>query len=893
MHTFFTIRKRAAICSAVVVVLIAACVVGAQDIDPETGLPYVDEGAPPPVEPQPSAPVEPAPAPEAVPPPPAPQQPAPAQPEAVEPQPVLPDVVQPEPKPAPQPQPRVQPVRPVRPANTSPVQAPRPGRRGLPPAPRGTANSTASQAAPPTTPAPETNGQTPNEPISFDFREAPLYDVIEAIARLTGRNFDVDPNIGATTVTLITHDKIPPEMAYQVLESILASRGFSMVETLDGHLIKILPTQEVAISEKTPFVKGSTEVPPAYDQFATHVIPIKYADAADLASALKLLGSKNARIDTYAPSNTLIITDTADGLRRIFSFIEDADVPGNETSMEIFTLEYARAATVAQQIEQVLLDTGQPRAARPGAPQPQRAPQARPARPVVPGAATNQVIGSREEVLRMVPDDRLNSLIVVATAGMMEKVRDLIKRLDTPTPYEANNLHIYELLNADAEAVEKALQPLIGSAPRRQASASGGAGQTAGGQAAAATGGGGGGYQTDVQPFEQKVQVTRYDQTNSLLIVASPQDYKLLESFIARLDVPQRQVHVEAVVMDVTLNNNFSLSVDVARVTGNDGFGVLNTSTINELAAGLRPAADAANQIVAGPRAALAAGVIGLGQQGGITAGVFEDFETTIGGKKVKIPFVPLLFQAIEQLTDVEVLSQPSLVTVDNEEASITVGQEVPFITSTSRPLTDQRGNVAGGAGFYGGGFTRVERQDVGVKLKVKPQISEGDYVLLETELEVSDLNAPQIGTVDILGPTTNKSLVKNKVVVKDGATAVMAGLIRDSATRKRNQAPILGDIPVLGSLFGKRSSSGDKRNMVVLVTPHIIKEGTDLERVTQYKVEEYHDSNIDALFKSGFFKKVKQKAEMRKNHRPTFNRSEELRGERAAEPYGRGDIPR
>lgn len=785
------------------------------------------------------------------------------------------------------PPPPPQPVRPVvRPAPRS-----TPGAAGVrPPQPRQARPATPAQVLPKPSNSrsmDEKSGDEaaeglingvlkPTTPVTFDFRDEPLYNVIEGISRLTGRNFDVDPNIAATTVTIITHEEIPPELAYEVLESILSTRGFSMVETLDGKLVKIISTPDATQSEKTPLVRGAQIISDRYDDYATHIISVQFGDAAEISNALKLLGSRNSRIDVYAPTNTLIITDTTDGLKRIFSFLEEVDIPGFDTVMEIYTLEYTRAEVVAQQLEQVLLDAAGPpaRAQAPQA-QPVRPTPTRTVRPTVPGISTSQVIGSRQETLRMVPDERLNALIVVASEGMMERVRDMVKRLDTPTPYEANNLHIYELLNADAEQVEAAIQPLIGTAPRR----------TGGGQGAAAPGGAAGA--TEVQPFEQKVQVTRYDQTNSLLIVASPQDYKLLEAFIARLDVPQRQVLVEAIVMDVTVSDDYGVSVDAAGITGHDGFGLTSTANISKLAAGLGTAADAANQIVGGPGAMMAMGLLGLGSDGGLTAGVFDDIEVEIDGRKVKVPFVPLLFQAIEKISDLEVLSQPSLVTVDNEEASIVVGQEVPFITATSRPAVNQQGEVTGGG--YGYGTTRVQREEVGVKLKVTPQVSEGDNVLLQIEIEVSDTDADQIGTVDILGPTTNKSLIQNRVLVKDGATAVLAGLIRDSVSRSRKQAPVLGDLPGLGWLFRSKSSRREKRNMVVLVTPHIVKEGIDLDRVTQYKVNEYHDANIEELLKKNFFKKQ----DLRKKYRPTFDRSEALTGRRGSANYGRGDIKR
>jgi len=730
-------------------------------------------------------------------------------------------------------------------------------------------------------------GSTPGEDVMFNYNDEPLIDVIQHIALLTGRNFDVDPNIGATTVTIITHDKLPPEMAYEVLESILNSRGYSLVENLDGHLIQVIPTPDAPQSAKTNMEVGlnAENIPGGYDTFSTHIIPIKYADPSEMMTALQKLGSKSATIDSYLPTNTLIVTDTVNGLRRMLKFIEIADVPGNDTSMEIFTLESTRAEVLATQLEQVLLDAGEGGGAttiRAGTTTTR--PTTRPTRPTtrtVPGAETSEVIGSNEEVLRMVPDERLNSLIVVATRGMMEQVRDLVVRLDSPTPYEQNNMHIYELLNADAELMEQALQPLIGTAPRRQ---------EGGGGAAAAPGGGAAGS-PEVQPFEQKVQITRYDQTNSLLIVASPQDYKLLEAYIARLDVPQRQVYVKASVMDVNINDGYNLAVNAASVGGSDGFTLTDTS--------LLPVTDLASALT-NPEAAgvgLLSGVLGLGGSGGFSAGIFDDITVEIGGRDFDIPFVPVLFQALETLSDLEVLSQPSLTTIDNEESSITVGKEVPFITGSSRPQTTTGGN---GDNFNSSfGTTRIQREDVGVKLKVTPQISEGDNVLLEIEIEVSDIadTDPRVGTPDIVGPTTNKSLFTNKVLVKDGATAVLAGLIRDSTNRTRNQSPILGDAPLIGWLFRSKRDSRQKSNLVVLVTPHIVKESVDMDRLTLHKLNEYHDANLDELFEQGFFKRVKKKYDRRKNHRPTFEESASVTGRDtgsdSAGSFRRGDMKR
>ena len=638
---------------------------------------------------------------------------------------------------APAPEPPQRPARNViRPARPRPIPSPRTGSWRRPGGPEDAMPKNGGESSVSVNPETET--------VSFDFDGIGLLEVVEKIARLTGRNFDVDPSIAETPVTVLTHQEIPVSLAYQVLESILATRGFAMVPDIDGHLIKILPSDQAMGSEKTEFQLGSREVGEGYDNLATHVITVEYADASELATALKILGSDLSQVDTYAPTNTLIITDTADGLRRMFAFLDVADVAGFDTIMEIFTLEFARAEVLAQQLEEVLMESGtaSSSASRTSTSASSRIPRrpTRTSRPV-PGSASPQVIGSREDTLRMVSDERLNALIVLANEGMMERVRDLIARLDTPTPIEKNNLHIYELLNADVTQVEEAIRPLLGMSgggrtSSRTSRTSSRTSSTRGTTAPSASSSSAAGALADVQPFEQKVYVSSYEQTNSLLVVASPQDYRVLEGFIANLDVPPRQVMVDAVVMDVTIANDYGVSVDAASITGEDGFGMTSTSNLSTLAAGLQSTADAATSIVGGPGAALAAGVLGQGNSGGLTAGIFDDISVDVGGYDVDIPFVPLLFKAIETISDLEVLSQPSIVTVDNEEASFVVGQEVPFITNTSRPSTNSDGQVLSAYS----GYTRVQREEVGVKLTVTPQISEGDNLLLDIEIEVSDV---------------------------------------------------------------------------------------------------------------------------------------------------------
>jgi len=849
-----TFISAAIVAAALILMLMPGGSVLAQQLPPE--------GAPPPVEEAEPAPPPPPPGEIEMPPEEVPLD----QPPVVE-----------EPEPMAPPPPGVKPSRPtpIRPRMTRPpmrIDNRRPGRvpnAGPGRGPNGGPGAAASAPTPPSENVPKTGG-TPDAPVSFDFTDAPLTQVVESIARMTGKNFDIDPTIASTHVTIITHEPIPPEMAYEVLGSILGARGFALVPTLDGKLIRIVPWGESL--DKVNIEKGR-EIAKDFDAIVTHIIKPEYADANELSGMMQALGSKTAQVVSYAPANTLIITDSADGVQRMLDFLKEVDIPGFETEMEMFTLEYARAEVIAGQIEEVLTGSA---AARPGAaPQPGRpsTPVRIPARPNVPGASAPTVVGNKEETLRIVSDERLNSLIVVATNTLMERVRELVAKLDTPTPYEANNMNVYKLLNAPAEDVEEALNAILGTTPRTGA-------EKAPGQAG------------EIQPFEKKVVVTRYEQINALLILASPQDYKLIREIIAQLDVPQRQVLVEAVIMDVSLQDTFGLTVDAASVTGEDGFAIGNTSNINSLV----NVTDLATGLTSGTAALLTAkNLLSLGANGGTTVGVFDTIEATVDGTPVKIPFVPFLIKALESLTDVDILSQPSLTTQDNEAADIIVGQELPVPTQRSgysyNPNTgtpSQQQYPSYGLTSYGRG---INREDVGVKMKVTPHINEGDYVSLETEIEVSEATQSDVGiNANELGPTFNKTKVNNNVVVQDGSTGVIGGLIKETASHNRNQTPVLGDIPVLGFLFRSKNDVRKKQNVVVLITPFIVKEGVDLDRVSEYKVDQWKEANVDALFERGFIKRVKKGHYMRNYHRPSIVRGEKLEQEGT---FGRGKIER
>ncbi|HOJ34843.1 MAG TPA: type II secretion system secretin GspD [Candidatus Hydrogenedentes bacterium] len=760
-----------------------------------------------------------------------------------------------------------QPATPAPPAETAPPPpqirpaVPSSGRANVVPpqpaqsAPKGNADSSAARPK---------EGAVQSEPTYLDFEGVELSKVVKAIGAQTGKNFLLDPSVGNVTVTLISHAPISPDMLLPALQSVLLTHGFTMRETLDGQLIIVRPVAEG--SDKAPLVIGSRELPKGFDEFSTHVVPLKYAVAEELAKLLPRLGTKDCKVDVYGPTNTLIISDNAHGIRNILEFIEVVDVAGSEVVMETFSLDYARAEVLAAQLQEVLVG---PETGGRGVPQQQMVrPPVPQVRPPVPGQLQQQtIVSTQEPQLRIVPDERLNLLIVMAPESLMSKVRDLIEKLDVPMPTEASNMRVYQLQNADAEKVKEKLNTIIGIAPRTTTGQAGrvptasGVSSVMAASGAAAPG--------EIQPFEKKVIIESYEPTNSLLIVASPQDFAVLKALIEQLDIPQRQVHVESIIMEVVIQDRFELAVESQSLSGYDGFAINNVVQL-------------ANLLANGPF-----GSVGGSDNPVLTTGVLDGFVDIPvpdgqGGLTTRtVPKVPLLLTALDSVTDLDVLSQPLLTTVDNEEASITIGEEVPVVRGTSSSL-DQ---TAVGRSIY----SQVERRDVGIKMKVKPQISEGDYVFLELEVEVSQPKQSTVGAdPNIVGPTFQKSNVTNKIVIRDGSTGVVGGLISETTDRSKRQAPYFGDVPVLGWLFRRTADKRAKRNLVVLVTPHVIKEGVDADRITQTRLDEFRKANLDVLFEKGFIKKIKRRHYMRTEYHPSSVRLQQMDSESG---FNRGNL--
>ena len=669
---------------------------------------------------------------------------------------------------------------------------------------------------------------SPQEPISVDWEATPLLEVVNSLGALTGRNFEIPQSLNKSIeVNIISTHDIPPEMAYELLEAILNSHGFALVETLKGNLVKIVQRAGASAPgqfspEKLPIHDNTGKAHLGYDNFAIHIIQLEYVQAQEASEILKKVGSPSVDVTVFQNTNMLLIIDTADGFRNMFKVLETIDIPGYEIQLEIFLLEYTRAEALADQLNQVLGEGAQQGSARPG--QAPRTVQPRnPRTSAVPGQRATTIVGSGEETLRMVPDERLNSLIVVATFSMMEQVKYMISRLDTPTPFESNNLHYVPLLHSDALEVEGVLSGLTsGTGVRDDANASANTGE--------------------ILLFNKEVTISAYEENNALVIVASPLDFKILNDFIKKLDTPRKQVLVESLIMEVTLGTAFELNVEAAALSASDHFALSNVANI-------------ANAIAGGPAA--------LAGPGG-TFGLLDGTTTvTMGDTTTEIANVPFLIKSLESITDVEILSRPNLLMKDNTEGSLKVGQDIPIPTSQS--------DINPSSGFVS--RNSIARRDVGIDLAVTPQINEGDYVSLEIRVESSSAVDSTVGIdANATGATIAQSIVETEVVLKNGQTGIIGGLIREGQNRGVAQVPILGDIPFIGALFRGRKHGRDRQNLVVLVTPHIINRDEDMNDITQKSMDQFYRYNLDAIFENGFVKKIKAKRRLRNQHRPSDN---------------------
>ena len=601
--------------------------------------------------------------------------------------------------------------------------------------------------------------------VTIDFNNVDIAIFIKFISELTGQNFVIDKAVRGK-VTIISPTKISVKEAYKVFESVLEVHGYTTVPS--GSITKIIPAIQARSKDIETRLRKEAISPE--DKVVTQLIPLKYADPNDLKKLFAPLISKTSVIVSYPPTGMLIVTDVLSNIKRLLRITEVIDVEGIGEEISVVPLKHATASDIAKSLNTVFKRT------------------VRRAKKGVPG----------ETIVRIVSDERTNSLITLASENDTHKIRRLIKLLDRETPRGEGDIHVYYLQNANAEDLAKILM----SIPSEQKKAT----------------------KKGRQPVLSKETLIVADKaTNSLIITAKRDDFVVLEEVIKKLDIPRRMVYIEALIMEVSVEKDFKLGVEWrgAKQTGSSGDGAIGVFS----------------------------GSGGLGEDGSYTSFPSIDSDTgTIGfptgfsmgvlGAGIKIgdylfPTLGAVLQAYQYDTDVHILSTPQILTTDNEEAEIIVGKNVPYITKKDTTSADVD-------------YTTYEYKDVGVSLKITPQISQDRFVRLNIFQEVTRLIETE-GTSEGY-PTTYKRTAQTTVIVKDSNTVVIGGLIGDDTTNIGYQVPCLGDIPLLGYLFKSSSTRGEKTNLFIFLTPHIIENPEEAKKVYQEKKEEIDRIKEDVI---------------------------------------------
>ncbi len=609
------------------------------------------------------------------------------------------------------------------------------------------------------------------EKVTLNFVGADIQSVVKSVSLITGKNFILDPRVTGT-VNIISANPVDKDLVYPILLSALRLQGFTAVE--GPGVIKIVPEADAKLNN-SPTVEGTNKY--KGDQLITQVFALKYESAAQLLPVLRPLIAPNNVINAYPNNNTLVITDYAENLKRIDKIIQSIDVAPN-TEIDVIRLKYASAIEMSQLLPRLM-----------------------------PEAAAQQNIPGGQPKLALAVDARINGLIVRAeNQATIAKVRKLVESLDVETS-ETGNIRVVYLRNAEAVKVAETLRGILGGGT-----------------------GGAGGSQPIPQPVQQPTPgqpgaqsvaavvvnipqtsgggtIQAYAATNSLVIVAPDYVYNGLRGVIDKLDARRAQVFVEALIVEVSTNKASEFGIQWQELSGINDTGVRGVGGTNFNTGGVN------NNI-----GAVATNITGAGT--GLNIGILKG-KISIGG--ATILNLGVLARALEADGNVNILSTPNILTVDNEEAKIVVGQNVPFITGTQTATTGGLANP----------FQTIERKDVGLQLKVKPTVSEGGTVKLTLSQEVSSLGANSTA-----GFITNKRSIDSTILVDDGQIVVLGGLIQDEVRVNVDQVPVLGNIPFFGNLFKYEKRTRDKVNLMVFIRPVILRDTQAPQLITNERYD-------------------------------------------------------
>jgi general secretion pathway protein D len=607
--------------------------------------------------------------------------------------------------------------------------------------------------------------------VTMNFKDVDLQVFIKFISELTGKNFLIDPNVKGT-VTIISPQKVTVNEVYQVFLSVLEVNGFTILDA--GNITKIVPL--AAAKTKATETVLRKKIGPQEDRIITQLVPLRYADATYLGKLLASLVEKTGLLIPYQETNTIIVIDTQSNINRLVRIITELDVPGDE-EIWVAGLRYAKSDDLAKKLLTVFQEK-----------------------------KTAATAGRQD--LKIMADERTNSLVVLAPPGPMSRIKMLVERLDQEQARPRENIHIYPLQNAVAEDLAKVLMEIPGKGTKDE--------------------------KVKAPAVSKDVQISADKATNTLVIIAEPEEYAILEEVIKQLDERRTMVYVEALIMEVSATKAMDLGVEWRVGNEYDG-GFSEGSSGGVWITGSRGSTQIDRDIstTATLPTGFVAGVIGNG--------------ISLGG--ITFPTISAFVRAVKTDTDFNIISTPQILTLDNEEASIEVGQNIPFVTRVD--LGDQTTSRA---------IQNFEYKDVGVTLKVTPQINDEGFIRLKVEESIKAVISQTALGGTVLAPTTAYRTAKTSINLKAGETAVIGGLIETNINRGKTQTPCLGNVPAFGWLFKSTSDRDEKTNLLVFLTPQVVRNRDEANQLYRGK-RDYIDTQAEKVKRAQEEEVIRQKA--------------------------------
>lgn len=623
----------------------------------------------------------------------------------------------------------------------------------------------------------------------INLKDADISALVNEMAEITGKNFVVDPRLKGNVTVISTREMNAREL-YALFQSVLSINGFAAVET--GPIIKIVPdtnARQAGIMASSPALVDD-------EALVTRVVMLQNANANELMAALRPMMPQSAHLAAVAGANALVMSDRANNIEAMLEVIRDLDVADKDEAIDIIPLQNAKAADLLSVLEVMEASS-------------------------VGGAQAGKG-GKASPSARLIVDERSNRLLVRGDADLRSRVRAIVKNLDEAPELDNDQVRVFRLKFASARQVAEVLKGVLStgrsssrsssststsSTPSTSSSSSTGSNMGSTSLDASSSGGGLKANNAVTTTITVEGASLIADETqNALIVRATAAQIRQVESVLRELDTRRAQVLIQAAIVEVSGDNAAQLGVQWASGDPTTGVGVINFNNAGASLTNIATAVISGNPASAGIAngAAIALGQIDRNSNGDRT-------------------FFGALIQALESVSDANLLSTPSIMTLDNQEAKIVVGQNVPFITGSTTTV---------GSGVTNP-FTTIQRQDVGITLKVTPTITDGGTVRLSVEQEVSSV-VPSVAGINSSDIITNKRAIQTSILADNGQTIVLGGLVQDDIKTSVSKVPLLGDIPGLGVLFRSTSESRIKRNLLVFLQPTILRSGEQAEQITQ-----------------------------------------------------------